>query len=83
MYYQKMQTLIQPDVKPNIASFDYSNYKVKEKSNNSKFDLDFKVYQKLFVILFTSCIFLIFPETPQDKEALCKKHFPTEVCIVW
>ena len=78
-----MQTFIQPDVKLNIASFDNSNYKVKEKSNNSKIGLDFQSYQKLFVILFISCAFLIFPESPQNAEVLCKKHYSAEACIVW
>ena len=78
-----MQTLIKPEVKLEIASFDNSNYQVKEKSTNSKLGLDFKFYQKLFVILFASCAFLIFPESPKDSEALCKKYHSTETCMVW
>ena len=78
-----MQTLIQPNVKLKIASFDNSNYKFKEKSKNSKFDLDFKFYQKLFPIIFASCAFLIFPESPQDSELLCKKYLSSEVCVIW
>ena len=78
-----MQTLIKPEVKLKIASFDNSNYQVKENSNNLKFGLDFKFYQKLFVILFASCAFLIFPESPQDSEALCKKYHYAESCMVW
>ena len=78
-----MQTLIQPQVKLNIASFDKSNFQVKEKSNNLKFALDNKFYQKLFVILFASCTLLIFPESPQDSDALCRKYHSTEACMVW
>ena len=78
-----MQTFIQPEVKLKKASFDNSNYLVKEKSNNSKLGLDFKFYQKLFVILFASCAFLIFPESPQDSEVLCKKYQSTKACMVW
>ena len=78
-----MQTLIQPEVKQKFASFDNVNFQVKEKSNNSKFDLDLKFYQKLFVILFVSCAFLIFPESPQGSEALCKKYHSIEACMVW
>ena len=83
MYYLKMQTLIQPEVKLKIASFDNSNCQVKGKSKNTKFVLDLKFYQKLFVILFASCSFLIFPESPQDSEALCKKYHSREACMVW
>ena len=78
-----MQTLIQPELKQKIASFDRSTYQAKEKLNNSKFGIDLKFYQKLFVILFTSCVFLIFPESPQDSELLCNKYNSTEICNVW
>ena len=78
-----MQTLIQPQVKLKIDSFDNSNCQVKEKSNNSKFGLDYRLYQKLFVILFASCALLIFPESPQDSEALCRKYQSTKACMVW
>ena len=78
-----MQTLIQPEVKQKIASFDRLTFQAKEKSNNSKIGLDFKFYQKLFIIIFTSCAFLIFPESPHDFEALCKKHHSIDACIVW
>ena len=78
-----MQTLIQPEVKLKIVGFDNSNSQVKEKSNNSKSGLDFKFYQKLFVIILVSCAFLIFPESPQDSDALCKKYHSREACIVW
>ena len=78
-----MQTLIQPELKQKIASFDRSTYQAKEKLNNSKFGIDLKFYQKLFVILFTSCVFLIFPESPQDSELLCNKYNPVDACNVW
>ena len=35
-----MKTLIQPELKLKIASFDDSNLQVKERSNNSKFERD-------------------------------------------
>ena len=78
-----MQTLIKPGIKLKIAIFDNSNYQIKEKLNNSKLGLDFKFYQKLFVILFVSCAFLISPESPQDSEVLCKKYQSTKACMVW
>ena len=78
-----MQTSIQPEVKLKIVGFDNFNPQVKEKLNYSKSGLDFKFYQKLFVILFASCTFLIFPESPQDSEALCKKYQSTKACMVW
>ena len=78
-----MQTLIQHERKLKIASFDNSTYQVNKKLNNSKLAFDFKFYQKLFVIFLISCVFLIFPESPQDSEVLCKKYHSREACIVW
>ena len=78
-----MQTLNQSEVKPRISSFNNSIYKVKNKSINSKFDLDFKFYQKFFLIFLASCVFLIFPESPKNSEVLCEKFHPTAACIVW
>ena len=78
-----MQVLRHSELKLKRASFDDSTYQVKEKLNNSKFGLDFKFYQKLFLILIASCIFLIFPESPKDSEILCKKYYSAEACIVW
>ena len=78
-----MQTSIQPEVKLKIVGFENSNPQVKEKSNFSKSGLDFKFYQKLFVIIFVSCAFLIFPEFPEDSEVLCKKYQSTKACMVW
>ena len=78
-----MQTLFQPEVKLKIATFVNSNCQVKEKSNNSRFGLVNKFYQKLFVILLASSALLIFPESPQDSEVLCKKYQSTKACMVW
>ncbi len=78
-----MQTLIQPNVKLKMANVDNSTYEVKEKSNNSKLGLDNKFYQKLFIIIFMFCSFLIFPESPKDSEVLCRKYHPSEVCNIW
>ena len=45
-----MQTLIKPNLKLKITSFDNSYYQVKENSNNLKFDLDFIVKEIPFKI---------------------------------
>ena len=78
-----MQNLIQPEVKIKIVGFDNANYQVIERSKNSKSGLDFKFYQKLFAILLVSCAFLIFPESPQDSEVLCKKYQSSKACMGW
>ena len=78
-----MQTLIQSQVKLKMGNSDNSMYEVKEKSNNPKLGLEFKFYQKLFVIIIMSCSLLIFPESPKDSEALCRKYHSTQACNVW
>ena len=78
-----MQTLIRSEMKLKVASFDHPNYKLKEKLNNPKFSLGHRFYQKLFVILISTCSFLIFPESPKDSEALCNKFHSKEACLIW
>ena len=78
-----MQTLIRPQLKVKMAKIENSTYEVKEKSNNLKSGIDFKFYQKLFVIIFASCAFLIFPESPKDSEIVCNKYHSIEACFVW
>ena len=78
-----MQALMSPKVKSKFDRFDYSTYEVKEKSNNSKLGLVFRFYQKLFVIIFISFAFLIFPESPKDSEVLCKTYHSKEACNIW
>ena len=78
-----MQALIHSELILKRVSFDDSSFHTKQKLNNSKFGLDFKFYQKLFVILLTLCSFLIIPESPKDSEIVCNKYHSTEACIVW
>ena len=78
-----MQTLIHSKVKLKIANCDNSTYEFKEKLNNPNHGLNFKFYQKLFVIILMSSLFLIFPESPKDSEILCRKYHSTEVCNIW
>ena len=78
-----MQTLIHSKVKLKMAYFNNSTYEFKEKSNNRKLGLNFKFYQKLFVIIFMSCSFLIFPESPKDSEVVCRKYHSKEACNIW
>ena len=78
-----MRTLIQPKVKLKMVRFDNATYEAKENLNNSKFGFNIKFYQKLFVIILTSCVFLIFPESPKDSEVLCRKYHITVACNIW
>ena len=78
-----MQTLIQSKVKLKKVNCDNLTYEVKEKPNKIKNVFNFKFYQNLFVIIFMSCSFLIFPEAPKDSEVVCRKYHSTEACNIW
>ena len=78
-----MRALIHSELKLKRASFCDSTYQVKEKLNNTKFEVGIRFYQKLFVIILTLFSFLIIPESPKDSEILCKKYHSADACIVW
>ena len=78
-----MQTLTKPQIKQKIASCKNETFQVDEKLINSKSKLDFKLYQKLFVVILASFTFLIFPESTQEMEVLCKKYHSQTACMVW
>ena len=78
-----MNTLIKPQAKLKIASFDYSTYQVEKKIIKSEKLFGLKFYQKIILIILTSCTFLIFPESPVDSEVLCNRYHSKQACIVW
>ena len=45
--------------------------------------INFKVYQKLFVILISFSTFLIFPESPRDLEKICESYNSRKICNIW
>ena len=78
-----MQASIHSELKLKRASYYDSTYQIKEKLNNTKFEVRIRFYQKLFVIILTLFSFLIIPESPIDSEILCKKYHSEEACFVW
>ena len=45
--------------------------------------IDFKFYQKIFVLLILFSTILIFPESPKVLENICEKYNSRELCNVW
>ena len=45
--------------------------------------IDFKFYQKLFVILISLSTFLIFKEAPRELGNICEAYNSRKSCIVW
>ena len=75
-----MKTALNSDLKSKtfFNSKSYSFLKEKEISF-----VDFKFYQKLFVVLISLSTILIFPESPKELENICEKYNSRKLCNVW
>ena len=75
-----MKTALKPDLKSKtfFVSKSYSRLKEKEISF-----INFKVYQKLFVLLVSFSTILIFPESPRELENICESYNSRKICNVW
>ena len=78
-----MKVLIKPQSKLEMTSFNNTTYQVEANLINAKIKSDNKFYQKLLILFLTLCAFLIFPESPQDSDLLCKEYNSKEACMVW
>ena len=74
-----MKTAVKPDLKSNIFFTDKS-YILREKKIGL---VNFKFYQKLFIVLISLSTFLIFPESPRELENICESYNSKKVCNVW
>ena len=45
--------------------------------------VDFKFYQKLFIVLISLSTILIFPESPKELENICESYNSKKLCNVW
>ena len=75
-----MKTVLKPELKLKTycISKSYSRLKAKEISF-----INFKVYQKLFVLLISFSTILIFPESPRELENICESYNAKKICNVW
>ena len=73
-----MQTALKLELKTYCTSKSYSRLKEKEISF-----INFKVYQKLFVLLISFLTILIFPESPRELENICENYNARKICNVW
>ena len=75
-----MKTVLKPELKLKTycISKSYSRLKGKEISF-----INFKVYQKLFVLLISFSTILIFPESPRELENICESYNSRKICNVW
>ncbi len=80
MYYLMMNTVVKPDLKSKSFSINNSYDRMKEKEIGY---VDFKFYQKLFVVFISLSTFLIFPDSPRELENICESYNAKKLCNVW
>ena len=75
-----MKTALKPDLqsKTYCVSKSYSRLTEKEISL-----INFKFYQKLFVLLISFSTILIFSESPKELEKICETYNSRKLCYVW
>ena len=75
-----MKTALKPDLKLKTYCISKSYSRLKEKEISF---INFKVYQKLFVLLISFSTILIFPESPRELENICESYNSRKICNVW
>ena len=75
-----MKTALKPDLKSKTYCISKSYSRLKEKEISF---INFKVYQKLFVLLISFATILIFPESPRELGNLCEYYNSKKICSSW
>ena len=79
MYYLIMKIALNSDLKSKTFSSSKSFTLLKEKKISF---VDFKFYQRLFVVFISLSTILIFPESPRELENICEIHYSRKSCNV-
>ena len=75
-----MKTALKPDLKSKTYCISKSYSPLKEKEIGF---INFKSYQKLFVLLVSFSTILIFPQSPRELGNICESYNSEKVCNVW
>ena len=75
-----MNTAFEPDVKSKTFCISKSHPLSVEKELSL---VNFKFYQKLFVLFISFSTILIFPESPKELDNICETYNSREICNVW
>ena len=78
-----MKTLINPETKLDTFRLRNQTSHLRQKVKSSETLVDFKFYQKFFIILTALSTFLIFPEAPKELESVCNRYYSKQICNVW
>jgi len=75
-----MKTALKPDLKSKTYCISKSYSPLPQKGIGL---INFKFYQKLFVLLISFSTILIFPESPRELGNICEIHNSRKICNVW
>ena len=75
-----MKTTVKPILKSKTVCISKSYTRLTEKEISL---VNFKFYQKLFVLLISFSTILIFPEMPRELGKICESYNSRKVCNVW
>ena len=75
-----MKTVFKPELKLKTYCISKSYSRLKEREISF---INFKFYQKLFVLLISFSTILIFPESPRELENICESYNARKICNVW
>ncbi len=75
-----MKTALKPDLKPKTYCISKSYSRLTQKEITL---INFKFYQKLFVLLISFSTILIFPESPRELGNICEDYNSRKICNVW
>jgi len=75
-----MKIAVKPALKSKTFRISNSYGRLIEKETGL---VNFKFYQKLFVLLISFSTFLIFPESSRELGNICENYYPRKICNVW
>ena len=75
-----MMIVVKSQLKSKTSCISKSYTRLIEKETSQ---VEFKFYQKLFVLLISFSTILIFPESPSELENICESYNPKNTCNVW
>jgi len=75
-----MNTAFEPNLKSKTFCISKSYHRLVEKEVSL---INFKFYQKLFVLLISFSTILIFPESPKELANICEYYNSRRICNVW
>ena len=75
-----MKTALRPDLKSKTSCISKSYSRLPQKEIGL---VNFKFYQKVFVLLISFSTILIFSESPRELENICESYNSRKICNVW